>query len=115
MNSNTAPDHTVFKAKSEIKNAANALVFVEEAETEQGYNHQSWALWVQRPEFYDPLAVFHGDSCTLGYADGHAQSYVFRTREVLEKFREGTKSMTVDATNEDYLFFRKCYPFKSFN
>jgi prepilin-type N-terminal cleavage/methylation domain-containing protein/prepilin-type processing-associated H-X9-DG protein len=111
----TAPDHVPYRNRSDIKNAANALVFVEEAERERGFNHESWALWVQHPEFYDPLAVFHGESCTLGYADGHAQSYRFRTREVLEYFREGRKSFTVEPDNADYIFFRKCFPFKSFN
>jgi prepilin-type N-terminal cleavage/methylation domain-containing protein/prepilin-type processing-associated H-X9-DG protein len=115
LNSNTAPDHVAYKNRSDIKSAANALVFVEEAEKEQGFNHESWALWVQKPVFYDPLAVFHGDSCTLGYADGHAQSYRFRTQVVLEKFREGQKTLTVDPTNEDYRFFRNCFPFKSLN
>ena len=115
LNSNTAPDHVPYKNRSDIKNAANALVFVEEAEKERGFNHESWALWVQKPVFYDPLAIFHGDSCTLGYADGHAESYRFRTTEVLNKFREGQKTLTVEPDNADYLFFRKCFPFKSFN
>lgn len=111
----TAPDHVPYRNRSDIKNAANALVFVEEAEKEQGFNHESWALWVQKPVFYDPLAIFHGDSCTLGYADGHAESYRFRTTEVLNKFREGQKTLTVEPDNADYIFFRKCFPFKSFN
>jgi len=106
-------DHIAYTNRSDIKKAANALVFVEEAETEQGYNHHSWALWVQRPEFYDPLAVFHGESCTLGFADGHAESYRFRSQIVLEKFREGTKSLTVSANNPDYIFFRDCFPYKA--
>jgi len=115
LNSSTAPDHVPYRNRSDIKNAANALVFVEEAEKERGFNHESWALWVQKPVFYDPLAIFHGDSCTLGYADGHAQSYRFRTKVVLDKFREGQKTLTVEPDNVDYIFFRKCFPFKSLN
>jgi len=108
-------DHIAYKNRSNIKNQDRALVFVEEAETEQGFNHHSWALWLQRPTFYDPLAVFHGESCTLGFADAHAESYRFRTEEVLEEFRAGTKTLNVDYTNEDYRFFKARFPYKSLN
>ena len=106
-------DHIAYKNRSDIKNPSVALVFVEEAEKEQGFNHHSWALWVQRPEFYDPLAVFHGESCTLGFADGHARSYRFRTKAVLDEFRAGTKTLRVDRTNDDYRFFKEHFPYKS--
>jgi prepilin-type processing-associated H-X9-DG protein len=115
LNSICISDHTTYEKRSNIKKTAKAIVFVEEAETVKGFNHQSWKMWIQRPEFCDPLAVFHGDSCTMGYADGHAQSYRLRTREVLEFFREGKKSLTVDPDNKDYNFFRNRYPYKALN
>lgn len=106
-------DHVAYKNRSNLKRPSEALVFLEEGEREKGFNHHSWALWITRPEFYDPLAIFHGGSSTMGYADGHAQSYRWRTREVIDMFEKGRKSMSVNPSNEDYLFLKEHYPVKS--
>jgi prepilin-type N-terminal cleavage/methylation domain-containing protein/prepilin-type processing-associated H-X9-DG protein len=58
-----------------IPRPAEAVAFVEEADN-RGYNNGSWSYNPEcringDPTWIDPFAVFHGDSSTIGFADGH--------------------------------------------
>ena len=88
-----------FNKLSEISNAARYYVFVEEEHngSRYGENEGGWHLpfdgslnrlvnpssWT----FYDPLASYHVESSTFGFADGHAEKHKWRDRRTLEFIR----------------------------
>lgn len=71
-------EQDVFVTKtSQIKNPGSKFVFLEEMDVQQEYNDNTWNIFLQRsaPTWFDPVAVWHGDSSTFGYADGHAERH----------------------------------------
>ena len=66
----------IVKKGSSIRYAGQKFVFVEDSD-DRGYNMGSWVLdgvpggW----SWCDPMALWHLDSSTLGFADGHAEMY----------------------------------------
>lgn len=64
--------YTAFTKMSELNEAAQSLVFVEEADP-RSYNNGTWVIDVNPPGWVDPFAVFHGNVSTFGFADGHAE------------------------------------------
>lgn len=58
----------------QVKDPTRALVFVEEADS-RSYNLGTWALNVDTHGWVDPLAIFHGGSSGLSFADGHAEAH----------------------------------------
>ncbi len=63
-----------FKKFSEVSQPANSFVFIEEADG-RGYNLNTWVFNNNPPGWVDVFAIFHGNSSTFGYADGHAASH----------------------------------------
>lgn len=105
-------DYYAYTKLSKVKTAASALCFVEEAEQEAGYNSQSWAMYVTIPRLWDPLSIFHGNSSTLGYIDGHAEQHKWIENDIIRMFTEGDKWMVFTADNVDYLFLLTRYPYE---
>jgi prepilin-type N-terminal cleavage/methylation domain-containing protein/prepilin-type processing-associated H-X9-DG protein len=67
----------VYRKLSGINNASMTMAFVEEAD-QFNFNWGFWAVsWIDgRPasfKFNDPFAVFHGNSSTFSFTDGHAE------------------------------------------
>jgi len=60
---------------SRIKHPSEKYVFVEEMDGRGG----NWDSWVVRPlslnQWIDPLGIWHNDSSTLGFCDGHAEMH----------------------------------------
>ncbi len=71
---------TQIKQYSQIRSPGTKFMLLEEAEI-RNYNFGSWSFGA--PEYtsggellwWDPLAVTHGDSSTLGFCDGHAENH----------------------------------------
>jgi len=59
------------KKLSQLWRAAENYAFLEEADP-RGFNINSWVMWLNQPRWIDPLTVWHDDTGTIGYADGHA-------------------------------------------
>jgi prepilin-type processing-associated H-X9-DG protein len=64
-------------------------IFIEEADT-RGYNEGSWVLKTpgcpgvgNQAAWEDNVAVFHGSSSTLGWADGHAERHKWQDSATL--------------------------------
>lgn len=64
---------TPYVKSSEINGPSEALVFVAEADP-RSENLGTWVIDRTPPGWVDPLAIFHGRSSTLGFADGHSES-----------------------------------------
>ena len=58
----------------EILRPAQMYVFVEESD-DRGWNMGSWIINFGAGRWIDPLAGWHNDRNTLGFADGHAEKH----------------------------------------
>jgi prepilin-type N-terminal cleavage/methylation domain-containing protein len=63
--------HEPARKYTEIKNPGTKYVFIEDIDP-RGDNVGSWQMYFNPPGFIDPVAMWHSQQTTLGYADGHA-------------------------------------------
>ena len=71
------PEHAVAKTV-EIKRPGEKIVFLENTDFYTGWNQGSWVMDIWGITWGDPLAIWHGDSSTMGFADGHAELHKWR-------------------------------------
>lgn len=57
--------------QSAVVQPSGMLVFIEDADW-RGYNVGCFVMDATAPSAVDPIAIYHNDKGTLGYADGHA-------------------------------------------
>ena len=97
---------------TQIKNASSKLVFVED-EDDRGWNMGSWVLNPVGDNFTDSLGLWHVDSGTLAFADGHAERHKWRDKRTIEYFRDPytwtEPHSTPDNPNPDLRFIQKVY------
>jgi prepilin-type N-terminal cleavage/methylation domain-containing protein len=62
------------------------VIFLEESDS-RGVNMDSWVMHIDIEKWVDPLTVWHKDSGTLGYADGHAEVHRWESRQTIEMSR----------------------------
>ena len=105
-------DHYCYTKMAKIKNPTNAMYFVEEAEKEAGYNAISWTVYVTVPMLWDPLSIYHSDSSTFGFVDGHSSIHKWRTEEMIEMFAEGRKWEMFSPENVDYIYLKDHFPYE---
>ena len=71
---------------TQVPNLATALAFVEEADS-RTYNEGTWAFnpgaTPAACDWVDTFAVNHGDSSTIGFADGHAELHKWLERTTI--------------------------------
>jgi len=71
-----------FTKMSDVDIPAQAMVFIEEADTLQGsrwgfppgFNRGTWVIMDRPPGWEDAFAIFHEQRTTFGFADGHCES-----------------------------------------
>ena len=71
---------------NQITHPGAKYVFIEESDN-RGYNLGSWVIDIYAHAWIDPLAIWHHDRSTLGFADGHAVIHLWvddRTIEMCE-------------------------------
>jgi prepilin-type N-terminal cleavage/methylation domain-containing protein/prepilin-type processing-associated H-X9-DG protein len=71
------------KKLTEIKSPGDKYVFVEEMDG-RGYNMGSWVVYPTGDQWVDPLAIWHNEKSTLGFADGHAEKHIWRDQETID-------------------------------
>lgn len=81
-----------FKKHSSITEPTMAMVFIEEADP-RDYNNGTWVLDVSPPGWVDPFAVFHGDTSTLGFADGHAEAHKWLEPTTIKAARDSANGI----------------------
>ncbi|MBN1816443.1 MAG: prepilin-type N-terminal cleavage/methylation domain-containing protein [Sedimentisphaerales bacterium] len=60
---------------NEIVTPAAKIVFLENTD-DRGWNMGSWIMnYGPPPSWIDPMAIFHNDRSTIGFADGHAEKH----------------------------------------
>ena len=60
----------VYRRLSQARPADEAMVFIEEADS-RGYNESEWVMGSD--SWIDTFAIFHGQTSTFSFADGHAE------------------------------------------
>ena len=66
-----------------VPDPARAMVFVEEADS-RNYNLGTWVINADSHGWVDPMAVFHGNSSTFSFADGHAETHKWLEKSTLD-------------------------------
>ena len=67
-------DHVTAKKLTDITSPASKYIFMEDIDP-RGYNSGSWQMYFNPPGYIDPLAMWHGEQTTLGFADGHSEMH----------------------------------------
>jgi hypothetical protein len=76
------PDR-VAEVFDEIRSPANKYVFVEETDN-RTWNVGSWIMPPTGDRWIDPLAGWHNDRNTLGFADSHAEKHRWQDERTIE-------------------------------
>jgi len=66
--------HIIAKKITDIRSPATKYIFMEDIDP-RGYNSGSWQMYFNPIGYIDPLAMWHGDQTTLGFADGHSEMH----------------------------------------
>jgi len=68
---------------SDIKNPAMKYVFLEDIDP-RGDNVGSWVMDFNPPRWVDPLAMWHNEQGTMGYADGHSEMHRWHDKHLID-------------------------------
>ena len=82
---NTQPPKGYVQKISEIISPSDKFVFIENVDP-RGWNMGSWIMnWsASTPSLIDPIAIFHGDRSTFGFADGHAEKHTWLGQRLID-------------------------------
>lgn len=119
-NGETWAEYDKARVYSDLENPATRYVFVEEADT-RGQIIGSWQMNPKSKTWVDPLAMWHEEATTLGFADGHAevhrwhdQSLIDWCRRAMERDASFRFNMTPPADEqEDVTYMAQGFPYKS--
>ncbi|MBN2181332.1 MAG: type II secretion system protein [Sedimentisphaerales bacterium] len=65
-------NHITAKKYADIQNPAMKYIFLEDSDP-RGTNVGSWQMYFNPAGYIDPVAMWHGEQTTLGFADGHSE------------------------------------------
>jgi prepilin-type N-terminal cleavage/methylation domain-containing protein/prepilin-type processing-associated H-X9-DG protein len=112
-------DHVPARKYSEIIRPVTKYVFVEDIDP-RGDNVGSWQIGFKPAQWIDPLAMWHNEQTTLGFADGHSEMHRWHDKSFINwshkaMYESGfTFFMTPQADErEDYEFMARGFPCKS--
>jgi prepilin-type N-terminal cleavage/methylation domain-containing protein/prepilin-type processing-associated H-X9-DG protein len=113
---------TPYTKLAQVNNTSSTFLLVENADN-RGYNEGTWVVqWTLASQSFtwvDPLAVFHGNVSTFGFADGHSEFYTWTDGNLLKAAKQaglGQGGNTVfnyptQPTSPDYQYIRARYQF----
>lgn len=82
-NGESGGGYEIAKLYSEIKQPATKYIFVEEMDT-RGCNIGSWIMQVKNKRWTDPVAMWHNNKTTLGFADGHGEMHTWENKHFID-------------------------------
>lgn len=92
-----------------IQNTSGKYIMLEEMDG-RGFNHGSWVINPSNPDnWIDPIAIWHGDSSTFSFADGHAERHKWHQKKVIEMAENQTFQLV--APGEDTDWMHRGYPY----
>lgn len=118
-----ATERTDPKKLTDFKNAAGKMLFVEDIYDAPGANHNvdAWSYNPGTNSLWDPLGVFHSNSATFSFMDGHAAVHKWMDKRTVIFFTSRTqaaslgfgKGVKFNPINEDLLWLDEHYPGKT--
>jgi prepilin-type processing-associated H-X9-DG protein len=72
-----------------LRSSASKYIFVEEMDG-RGGNMGAWALYHNQVQYIDPIAIWHGESSTLAFADGHAEPHKWHGEQTIQMAEDQT-------------------------
>ncbi len=78
-----------------IKEPAGKYVFVEQMDL-NGYNGEAWSMYLDKPRWISPLAIWHRDASVMSFADGHVEKHQWERDKVLIDMFEKAKAGNAD-------------------
>jgi prepilin-type N-terminal cleavage/methylation domain-containing protein/prepilin-type processing-associated H-X9-DG protein len=88
INGGSWPSHKSVKRLTEISRPAEKYIIVEDYDP-RGYNMGSWTMDIEGRSWMDPLAIWHNNRSTLGFADAHAEIHPWHDKSFLEWCQSG--------------------------
>ena len=112
--------HEPAKLYSDIKNPSLKYVFLEDIDP-RGSNVGSWQIRYSPGSWIDPVAMWHKEQTSLGYADGHTEMHRWRDQSLIDWAQTAMYSPTTFQFNltppadqqDDLTFMLQGFPCKS--
>jgi prepilin-type N-terminal cleavage/methylation domain-containing protein/prepilin-type processing-associated H-X9-DG protein len=118
-----AYERTDPKQITDFKSPATKILFVEEIYDGRGANHNvdGWSYRPGTNSLWDPLGVFHSNSCTFSFMDGHAEVRKWTDKRTVIYFMSRDEAASLgfgkdtpfNPPNEDLLWLDAHYPGKT--
>jgi prepilin-type N-terminal cleavage/methylation domain-containing protein/prepilin-type processing-associated H-X9-DG protein len=92
---------------------SDKYILVEEAEP-RGWNMNSWVIDpdLNTHDWNDPIAIWHNDRSTLGFADGHAEKHDWVDPDTILMGLSQEFGL-VDPGSEDMIYMKRHFPYES--
>jgi prepilin-type N-terminal cleavage/methylation domain-containing protein/prepilin-type processing-associated H-X9-DG protein len=108
-----------YQKLTQVYYPAAAMVFIEEADP-RGNNLGTWVINVApNPGWVDPFAVFHGETSSIGFADGHAENHRWLEATTIQAARDSSEgrqsfywSGGLIRRNRDFIYVHNNYKHK---
>lgn len=107
----SVPTMAVAKKFSDITNPGGKVVFLENVD-DRGWLMGSWLMDHLNSRWVDPIAIWHKDRGTLGFADGHAEMHNWVDKSTVENAKLGRVGFQPDTATEsceDSRFMKQAY------
>lgn len=112
------------KKITDFRNPSSKMLFVEEIYDAPGsvnHNVDGWSYNPGTNALWDPLGLFHSNSCTFSFMDGHAAVKKWTDKRTCIYFRSRAeaaslgfgKNQSFNPVNEDLLWLDEHYPGKT--
>lgn len=112
------------KKLTDFKNAGSKMLFVEDIYDSPGGSNHNIDAWSYSPgtnSLWDPLGVFHSNSATFSFMDGHAAVHKWMDKRTVIYFMSRSqagslgygKGAKFNPINEDLLWLDEHYPGKT--
>jgi len=118
-----ATERTDPKRLTDFANPASKMLFVEEIYDAPSVNHNvdGWSYNPGTNALWDPLGVFHSNSATFSFMDGHAALKKWSDKRTVIYFQSRSeaasmgfgKNTSFNPVNEDLIWLDEHYPGKS--
>jgi prepilin-type N-terminal cleavage/methylation domain-containing protein/prepilin-type processing-associated H-X9-DG protein len=97
--------------RSQIERPDTKIVFLENTDS-RGWNMGSWVMDVSGVAWVDPLAIWHGGSSTMGFADSHVEAHKWVSKSTKILFEEqvwGLNPNDYDGDRRDIQYMHRAF------
>ena len=99
-----------YTRQSQIRTPSSKYVFVEEIDP-RGYNIGAWYVPPTGDMWGDPVAMFHNEASTFGFADGHSELRKWRDDDTIKWLEQSYSPGLSDPGSEDLIWVQRHLPY----